>query len=351
MPETYPGISFDEEGVCSFCRRHGRAGGPLGKDDLVRLIGPVKGRGQYDCVVPLSGGKDSTYILYYAVRELGLRTVAANYDSGYQSEIARKNVRAACEALDVPLVAAEPKGDIQKELLRQVLLVSQVVGCFTRTCTNCEVMLRTVALNTARKHNVPFILWGSSSLESPDYDDYADYRYGRKALEILTSKRATLRRLKLTPGKVARLVPMVMRYTMLSIRERLQMNVPMKCVLNPYGIPAFPKTNPAVIHFYDYISWDPAEATELLKRELGWEHPPGKPSRFDCTIHCFVEHKNLQLTGISSGGTIDCNLVREGRMTREEALRREDAAGEAIREECREMVERIGLRDYRIPGL
>lgn len=122
LPETFPGISFDEEGVCNFCLTH-RSPPTLGEARLREILSAQKGE-RYDCVVPVSGGKDSTYILYYAVKVLGLRTIAVNYDSGFQSPLAAENARNACEMLDVPLVVIRAGRDRQMRMLREILAIS-----------------------------------------------------------------------------------------------------------------------------------------------------------------------------------------------------------------------------------
>ena len=52
----------------------------------------LKEDGPYDCVVPLSGGKDSVYVLYYTVKKLGLRAIAVSYDNGFVHEVAIRNM-------------------------------------------------------------------------------------------------------------------------------------------------------------------------------------------------------------------------------------------------------------------
>ena len=77
MPAEYPGITFDSGGVCNHCVQSNADIGKnkadqLGRDELIELVRSAGRNGQYDCVIPLSGGKDSTYVLYHAVKELGL---------------------------------------------------------------------------------------------------------------------------------------------------------------------------------------------------------------------------------------------------------------------------------------
>ena len=74
LPESYPGIIFDENGICHLCnsyQKHHVKGG----EELRRLITSKKAE-KYDCLVTLSGGRDSSYTRYYAIKVLGLRALA-----------------------------------------------------------------------------------------------------------------------------------------------------------------------------------------------------------------------------------------------------------------------------------
>lgn len=64
LPDSYPGIEFDENGVCNYCLKHEK-GQPRGAKELRKLVESIpKGKGNYDCVVGTSGGRDSAYVLY-----------------------------------------------------------------------------------------------------------------------------------------------------------------------------------------------------------------------------------------------------------------------------------------------
>ena len=97
---TIPGIRFDERGVCNFCKRHDEMEkkfplNELGQQKLNQLIEEIKAKGKnkdYDCIVGVSGGSDSTYTLYTAVK-LGLRPLAVHFDNGWNSEIAVGNIK------------------------------------------------------------------------------------------------------------------------------------------------------------------------------------------------------------------------------------------------------------------
>jgi len=111
MDESVPGIRFDDRGICSYCHLQDRLErafptGPEGRRVLERLAERMRraGRGRaYDCVVGVSGGRDTSYCLHYVKRELGLRPLAVHFDNGWDAETAKTNLARLCAALDVDL--------------------------------------------------------------------------------------------------------------------------------------------------------------------------------------------------------------------------------------------------------
>lgn len=109
--ERVNGISFDEDGVCNYCcqieglvEEYG-TGKPEGEKKLQQIIDEVKSAGKgkkYDCVIGVSGGTDSSYMVYL-VKQWGLRPLAVHYDNTWNSAIATENIRKVLSALDVDL--------------------------------------------------------------------------------------------------------------------------------------------------------------------------------------------------------------------------------------------------------
>jgi len=106
-----PGISFDAAGVCNYCRQvemleqQYDTGKPEGLRRLQTLIGQIKQAGarrKYDCVVGVSGGTDSSYLLVKAL-EWGLRPLAVHYDNTWNTAIATENIRKVTSTLQVDL--------------------------------------------------------------------------------------------------------------------------------------------------------------------------------------------------------------------------------------------------------
>ena len=99
MDTSDPDIEFDEKGHCNHCREllqmreHFQLDGSR-KDRLEQIVAEIKEQGKgknYDCIVGVSGGVDSTYVAYL-VTKLGLRTLAVHVDNGWNSELAVNNI-------------------------------------------------------------------------------------------------------------------------------------------------------------------------------------------------------------------------------------------------------------------
>ena len=107
---TIPNIKFDEEGVCEYCKIHDQMEkeyptGHEGLEKLRELSEEIKkdGKGKmYDVVVGVSGGCDSSYLLYTA-KQYGLRCLAVHFDNGWNTEVAKKNMAIVCESLQTTL--------------------------------------------------------------------------------------------------------------------------------------------------------------------------------------------------------------------------------------------------------
>jgi len=131
MDDTVQGITFDEYGVCPFCKIHDEVEKryPLSIDseiNLNQLAGKIKktGKGKkYDCIVGISGGRDSTYTLYNAVK-LGLRPLVVHFDNGWNSDIAVQNIKNACKSLSVDLYTHVADWEEFKDLQRAFLKAS-----------------------------------------------------------------------------------------------------------------------------------------------------------------------------------------------------------------------------------
>lgn len=110
LDESDPNIVFDAAGVCNYCKQYDVSASRLltrcsskKLDQKIKLIKKEGNDKEYDAIVGVSGGVDSSYVLYKAVKEYGLRVLALHVDAGWNSEIAVRNIHRAVEKLDVDL--------------------------------------------------------------------------------------------------------------------------------------------------------------------------------------------------------------------------------------------------------
>ena len=119
---TVPGVRFDEWEICNFCRVHDTLEkqfplGGAGQKKLNRIIEDVKRQGKnkkYDCIVGISGGRDSTFHLYLMKKVFGLRPLAVHFNDGFGNPVAGENMARATEKLGStcapsPLIGENPK--------------------------------------------------------------------------------------------------------------------------------------------------------------------------------------------------------------------------------------------------
>jgi N-acetyl sugar amidotransferase len=127
--ETTPAITFDDDGVCNYCRLHDQLDrahptGPEGRRRLEAMASEIRaaGRGKpYDVAIGVSGGCDSSYLLYLA-KDLGLRPLAVHYDNTWDSRVAVENIDRMLKALNVELFTIVVDNEEYDEIYRSFLL-------------------------------------------------------------------------------------------------------------------------------------------------------------------------------------------------------------------------------------
>src|SRR4051812_34413581 len=112
LPETYETIEFDDSGVCNVCRqreyRDTQIDWDARKRQLAELVEEYRGKYEYDCIIPFSGGKDSTYTLNYLVKEFGVKPLVVQFDHGFMRPTLRKNNERTFRKLGVDVLSFTP---------------------------------------------------------------------------------------------------------------------------------------------------------------------------------------------------------------------------------------------------
>jgi hypothetical protein len=165
MPETYPGVVFDAEGICNLCGVFEKQWGSWAantqeqaqsEDKIKHIFENAKLKHKvYDALVGISGGKDSCYTLYLCHKVYGLKVLAFTKDGGFLTDEAKARINKLVKRLGVPhLYCHDP-------------LAPELSGIFMRKtgnfCTPCELSTFNLTAMLAREYDIPLMILGTSS--------------------------------------------------------------------------------------------------------------------------------------------------------------------------------------------
>ena len=314
LPETYETIEFDEEGVCNLCR-----GAEVKKHDidwderkklLDRLVEKHRGKRDYDCIVPYSGGKDSTFQLYYLMKEYGLKPLVVRFNHGFMRPTLENNNQRTLKKLGVYVLQFTPNWKIVKRLMLESFRRK------TDFCWHCHTGIYSYPLRIAVKFNIPLLFWGE-----PLADVSAYYDYLNDEIEYEDEKKFNMvRNLGISADDM---------WGMINSPE----NPIDKRDLIPYTYPDLKELkaiNYSSVCLGSFIPWDYTTNTEVIKRELGWqidelEGVPREVNSHGEKIECFMQGSRDYIKFIKRGysrvAQINAFHIRNGRMTTDEARR------------------------------
>ncbi len=307
MPSTYPNISFNSEGVCNHCLDYKKPE-LLGEELFLQKIHSKKGQ-QYDCVLGISGGKDSSYVAYLAKKKYGLRALAVSYDFPFMVDLARNNTKSVCDHLGLELLVVKSRNNLEYDLMRNHLTSLAATGTTWGQCTFCHYGIDAILYQTARSKGIPFILSGVTSNE-------VWWNPGNRT-SILG------KRVKGLPLKEKFIFGLYQSKAYINlVDQRRQFPIPGNNPFNVYKRAHGPTTDPETIAVFDYIKWDQEVIEKTLQEETGWKKPAKSLTwRYDCILEPLLDFTYMREFGISSAGLYICSLIRSGLLDREEAQR------------------------------
>jgi len=271
LPETHETISFDARGICSVCQNREFRNEQIDWDSRRRvlngIITKVKNSSDYDCIIPFSGGKDSSFTLYFAVRELGLKPLVVSFDHGFYRPNVLANRNRVVETLGVDLLTFKPNWLMVRRLMLQSLLEK---GDF---CWHCHTGIFSYPMWIAIEKKIPLLLWGETSSEYTSYYSYeGDEEIDENRFNQIVNLGITAIDMKMRMGD--------------EFNER---------DFKPYLYPSKGMLRESKIRSValgSYIPWDPREQSKLISKELGWsgDEVEGVPPEFNYEkIECYMQ--------------------------------------------------------------
>lgn len=186
IPENYPNIKINDDGICNYCReiklvavdnynvKEIQAMKIELKKEFENFIKKWKGRKEYDCLLLLSGGKDSAYLLYFLKEKYGLNVLALTVDTGLENPKIKLNIKKIITKLNVDHMYFRPKSTFFKKLYRYFITHPKSTYCNT-VCSICQLAIISIGLNMALKRKIPFVALAYSPDQTPSFELSQDY--------------------------------------------------------------------------------------------------------------------------------------------------------------------------------
>lgn len=304
QPDTRPGIFLNEEGICSGCIGHEEKAGTIDwdqrKKDLTQILDGFRSSSYYDCIVPVSGGKDSTYQIHMMKNVFKMHPLAVTYKYSDRTPLGQKNLD-NLRALGVDHLEYAPNPETERKFILKAL---EQAG---DPCLPDHMGIFAVALRTAVNFKIPLIIWG----ESPqmEYGGSVTDRNNPYLDRAWLAKHGCLQG-KLTEDWLG---------DGLSMQDMFFFKLPDDEELHEAKV--------CSLFLGYYLSWDPVENFHIA-RELGFsKHPEGPQlglydfADLDSTnivIHHFIKWLKFGMTRLNDHISQE---IRVGRMTREEGIK------------------------------
>lgn len=295
LPSTYPRITFDDDCVCSMCRSYDQVKDQVDRyfktpDDLRKIVAKAKATksGKYDCMMLLSGGKDSTYVLAQLV-DMGLNPLVFSLDNGFISEGAKDNIRNIVNRLNLDLIFATTPAmpAIFKDSLKR----------HSNVCHGCFKTIYTLSMNVAREHGIKYIFTGLSRGQL--FETRLNELFDQQLFEVDHMDQAIIEARKVYHR----------------LEDAVSQNLDVQIFQDDAIFEAI-----QFVDFYRYTDVELDEIYAFLKAKIGWIKPPDTGRSTNCLINdagIYIHKKERGYHNYALPYSWD---VRLGHKTREAAM-------------------------------
>ncbi|ARV20035.1 Glutamine--fructose-6-phosphate aminotransferase [isomerizing] [Curvibacter sp. AEP1-3] len=310
LTETMPFIKFDSQGVCNYCKNYKPRNKPRPKEDLFTLVESYRRANTDDCLVPFSGGRDSCYGLHLIVNELKMKPITYTYDWGMVTDLGRRNISRMSAELGVENIIVADDIALKRRNIAKNLnawLKSPHLGMMSVLTAGDKHFFRHI--ETVKKQTgIGLNLWGVNPLEvthfkagflgvPPDFEEERVYSHG--GLKQLRYQYLRFKAMLESPS-----------YFNSSLWDTLS---------GEYYRSFAEKTD--YFHIFDYWRWDEKQINDTLDA-YGWERAPDTTTtwRIGDGTAAFYNYVYYTVAGFTEHDTFRSNQIREGDLTREQAL-------------------------------
>ncbi len=312
LPSTMPFITFNEIGVCNYCENYKVRNQPKPLKELEKILEPYRKENGVECIVPFSGGRDSSFGLHLIVKELGLKAVAYTYDWGLVTDLGRRNISRVVSKLNVENIVIAADIEQKRRFVRKNVLAwlnRPSLGMISLFTAGDKHFFRYIE-RVKEELGITLNIWSVNPLEvthfkagflgvAPDFQEERVYMSNFKK-QIEYQKLRFSEMLK-NPG-----------YINNSLFDTLQ---------GEYYRSFNKKSD--YYHLFDFYKWNEDEIDTVLKSEYQWELASDTSTtwRIGDGTAAFYNYIYRTVAGFTEHDTFRSNQIREGDISREQALK------------------------------
>ncbi len=324
IPENFPGIKFNDEGVCNHCLSFEKKRNKVDENreryrqkllNLIDLLSQSEEPSQlnkrpYDAIMAYSGGKDSTYTLKILKKEFGLRILAVTFNNGFISPKALENIKRVTEELDVDRLLITPAVNTLKKAFRlsarSDLYPLKAMERASSICNTCMNLTKSLVIKYAIEMGIPLIAYGWSPGQAPIQSSI----------------------MKLNPSMIRQTQEIIIKIlreflgddlTSYVLQEKHFKMIERESEKTKKGI--FYNIHP--LAFFEYNE----EKIIMEIKKLGWEHPEDTDTNStNCLLNAYSNLVHQEQFGYNPYTFEVASLVRGGFMDREDGISKLNSA-------------------------
>ena len=312
LPETFPFISFDSQCICNYCKNYIPKKNKYHLNDFKLIVDNYRSRDDSpDCIIPFSGGRDSTFALHYIKKELDLNPITFTYDWGMVTDLARRNIARVCGKLGIENIIVAPNIHTKRNYIRKNVLAwlkrpsLGMVPLFMAGDKQFFYYTQKLKEQTNLKLNI----WGINELENTDFKS----GFGGVSPEFSKTSIYSLsvqQNLSLFYYIMSNLIR-TPEYINDSLIDNLK---------GHWSRLKHPRED--FYNFFDFYEWDEEEINSTIISEYNWETAIDTSStwRIGDGTASFYNYIYFTVAGFSEIDTFRSNQIREGMINRDEAL-------------------------------
>lgn len=316
LPETMPFIEFDDDGVCNFCRNYTKME-IQGIEKLNEILDVHRRNdGRPDCIMAFSGGRDSSYALHYVKKVLGMNPVAYSYDWGMLTDLGRRNQARMTGALGVEHILISADIQRKRENIRMNVLAwlkKPDLGTVPLFMAGDKQYFYYASM-LSKQMNLDLVVLSENLLE------VTNFKTGFCGIKPKTLKGKKFYALSLTS-----IFKLMTYYGKEYLLNPSYINRSLFDSIGAFG--SYYVMPHHLLSFYSYLRWEEPEVEKVLLNDYGWEiaEDTNTTWRIGDGTASFYNYIYYMVAGFTEIDTFRSNQIREGDMTREEALRKAES--------------------------